>query len=141
MVRQTIILWLAVLGAFVGVSVAYLAKLIPHAKQPNYGSIGQPHRFQLKTAPPFLSEALAVEKAKEAIALEGYDLGYWKLREKRRTTAPDGTPDVFFVRRTHEDGDITFEYQGDADKPPKIPPTVSVALRGYEVSCHVLLPR
>jgi hypothetical protein len=52
--------------------------------------VGPLHTFQLASAPTFLTDALAVEKAKEALALDGYDLTRWNPREDRRSTAPDG---------------------------------------------------
>jgi hypothetical protein len=132
----------AVICVAVGVALCVCVFMMKAAHIPHLPAfVGQPHSFQLETTPLFLSEALAVEKAKETIALEGYDLGSWAPREDRRTTAPDGSIDVFFARSTigPNFGHVTFVYQGD--KPPKLPPIAYIELVGDRITCQVSLPR
>ena len=47
-----------------------------------------------------LTEKLAIEKAKETLAKEGYDLKEWTLYrpDVGPSKAPDGTPDTYFTR-------------------------------------------
>lgn len=97
--------------------------------------VGPVHTFPLNPAPQFLSDTLAVEKAKEAITRDGYDLAEWRPREDRRGTAPDGTPDVYLSRNADPKlGSIIFERQ-DGKYLPRI--LVNVELIGNEVQCQV----
>ena len=51
-----------------------------------------------------LSEELVMDKARETMSKEGYDLNRWhpiKVASEdghRPSTAPDGTPDIYFER-------------------------------------------
>jgi hypothetical protein len=58
------------------------------------------YHYQLKAAPPFLSEELAIEKARLTLAKEGYRPEQWRLTraDMPLIKAPDGTPDKFFCR-------------------------------------------
>jgi len=61
---------------------------------------GPEHRFELDPPPPFLTEEVALEKARETLRLDGLDPSEWVPNEDNRTTAPDGHADVHFVRNT-----------------------------------------
>jgi hypothetical protein len=98
-------------------------------------TVGPMHSFQLDATRPFLSDTLAVEKAKEALALDGYDLAEWRPREDRRGTAPDGTPDVYLARNTNPNmGSIAFELRSGATQPHIY---VAIELTGDRVQCQV----
>jgi hypothetical protein len=61
---------------------------------------GRHHLFQLKERPAMLTEALAIEKARETFAQEGYSLDQWQVTRAGNppSEAPDGTPDKYFDR-------------------------------------------
>jgi hypothetical protein len=59
---------------------------------------GPKHSFPLGEQPALLSETLALEKAREVLGLEGFAPDLWEPCEDGRTSAPDGTPDRYFVR-------------------------------------------
>ncbi|MCX6896613.1 MAG: hypothetical protein NTZ16_14200 [Verrucomicrobia bacterium] len=67
-------------------------------------SIGVPdepqHQFALPSAPPFLTEDMAVGKACEAMALDKHPTNDWQIAAPagRPTRAPDGTADRYFRR-------------------------------------------
>lgn len=72
-----------------------------------FGPGARQHVFQLNETPAMLSEALAIEKAREALSKQGFDLERWQLRNLRKdprdilirpSKAPDGTPDIFLER-------------------------------------------
>jgi hypothetical protein len=97
--------------------------------------IGPVHTFPLDPAQPFLRDTLAVEKAKEAIALDGYDLAQWCPREYRGETGPDGTPDVYLRRNANPKlGDIIFKLQS-GESLPQI--RVDIEFTGDQVRCRV----
>jgi hypothetical protein len=98
--------------------------------------VGPVHTFQLNAEPPFLSDALAVEKAKESLALDGYDLASWQLREDRRSTAPDGTPDVYLLRngKNLNLGEIVF-LPRNGDSLPRI--SVAIEFTEGQMKCQV----
>ena len=61
---------------------------------------GSQHVFQLKSYPDTLTEELAIEKARETFAKEGYNLEKWQLTRANNpsSAAPDGTADKYFDR-------------------------------------------
>lgn len=99
-------------------------------------AVGPVRTFQLNADAPSLSDALAVEKAKEALTLDGYDFANWQLREDRRSTAPDGTRDVYLLRNgdTPNRGEIGFVPR-NGDILPRV--TVAVELAAGQVKCQV----
>ena len=60
--------------------------------------VGPRHEFALADRPAFLTEELAVAKAREAMALDVPDPAAWVLASDGRTTAPDGRRDEFMAR-------------------------------------------
>src|SRR4051812_44145544 len=54
------------------------------------------HVFQLTDPPPYLTDQLALEKAREAMQLDGFNADAWTPTPlARRTLGPDGTPDQY----------------------------------------------
>jgi hypothetical protein len=68
--------------------------------------IGPKHSFPLGEQPALLSETLALDKAREVLALEGFDPTLWQPCEDARTFAPDGTADRCFLRSDPERVDL-----------------------------------
>ncbi|AMV28872.1 hypothetical protein VT84_31050 [Gemmata sp. SH-PL17] len=103
--------------------------------------LGPVHTFQIANSPPYLTDVLAVEKAKEALALDGYDLSRWAPREDRRSTAPDGTPDIYLARNgiNPDNGYVVFERKEGEPSAPR--PSVTVELRGNQMTCQVCQPK
>ncbi len=103
--------------------------------------LGPVHTFGIDKPPPFLTDRLAVEKASEAMALDGLDPVDWQPREERRTTAPDGTPDVYLLRnsRNTNSGVVFFV---DRTRKAAIPERgVQVELTADRVTCQVAQPK
>lgn len=71
---------------------------------------GPEHRFELNPPPPFLTETMALEKARESLQLDGFDPTEWDAVKDDRTKAPDGRPDEYFLRNTlnPNEGSIQF---------------------------------
>lgn len=94
---------------------------------------GPDYVFPLETAPPFLSEELAVEKARATLAVEGYNVDQWKLTnlgQAGRGKSPDGTRDRFLVRYQDTYGRISFANG-------KLTRTYDVSLQGSRVVCRL----
>jgi len=58
------------------------------------------HIYTIEPKPAFLTEELAVEKARETLARDGYELEEWQVTnaDTPRGKAPDGKRDVYFER-------------------------------------------
>ena len=65
---------------------------------------GPPHVFQLSQRPLFLSEDLALEKARAALALDGLGQDCQPVPDGR-TSAPNGRQDVYLVRNAKNPND------------------------------------
>ena len=92
---------------------------------------GPEYVFPLQSAPPFLSEELAVEQARATLAMEGYNVDQWQLtnREQSGTLAPDGTRDRYLIRYQNTYGRVSF-LNGKHYR------TYDVSLQGSRVVCR-----
>ncbi len=98
--------------------------------------IGRPFNYQLPAAPPFLSERLALEKAKESLLMVVTDPNTWQPLNKpakNGTFAPDGTRDLYFFRLNSNNGLFLFE----STQRPNERWSVSVLLYNSGVHCTV----
>ena len=71
------------------------------AKRPSTGKAPGPrniYHYQMQTAPPMLSEGLALQYARMTLAKMVRRLPEWKLKrtDEPLGEAPDGTPDKYF---------------------------------------------
>jgi len=95
--------------------------------------------YQLPGAPTFLTEQLALDKAKESLAQVVRDPNAWTpvpIADRKVRTAPDGTPDVHLIRFTPTNpnaGTILFTSAQHPDKWW----TVMLDLRGAQLGCTV----
>lgn len=94
--------------------------------------VGPRHEFALADRPAFLTEELAVAKAREAMALDVPDPAAWVLASDGRTTAPDGRRDEFMARDgiNPNQGMVVFRGPGGQSR------GVSVELVGGRVVCQ-----
>ena len=92
---------------------------------------GPEYVFPLQSAPPFLSEEMAVEQARATLAMEGYHVDQWQLtnREQSGTLAPDGTRDRYLIRHQNTYGRVSFP-NGKHYR------TYDVSLQGSRVVCR-----
>jgi hypothetical protein len=99
--------------------------------------IGQPHTFTLPESPRFLTEELALAKARDTLNRDGYDVAVWQPMRDGRTTAPDGRTDEFMARNTinPNDGAILFT---NITASPRF---VSVRLNGSQVVCRTSIAK
>ena len=102
---------------------------------------GPTHAFDIRPAPPFLPDAVALEKARESLARDGYDVSVWRPSEDDRTKAPDGTPDRYLVRNAIDpnSGWIGFRDTSASDLNPQR--IVDVELKGERLECVVVTPK
>jgi hypothetical protein len=97
----------------------------------------------LSESPSFLSEELALEKAKLALRLDGYEIDRWMVEEEKRTEAPDGTPDRFLLRNhgNPNRGDFTFTNQDELKRQRVVQRLVIVEIRDRTVVCIIVRPK
>ena len=94
--------------------------------------VGPRHEFTVANPPAFLTEELALAKAREALALDVPDDDEWEVKPDGRSTAPDGRRDEYLSRNTinPNQGSVVFR------KPGKPWRSVSVELIGDRVVCQ-----
>ena len=98
---------------------------------------GKKYSYRIKPEPQFLSEELAVGKAWQTLAREGFQTNEWKLvRSSNRATAPDGKRDRYFARMrlaTQNPARGTVEFKKDT-----LRRRFDVQLDGSRIVCHSL---
>lgn len=94
--------------------------------------IGPLHVYELSEQPKFLTEELAIAKAKETLEDDGLDTSAWQPLPCGQTTAPDGRTDQFFSRNTltTNEGSIVFT------NGPSTMRIVRVQLEGNRIVCQ-----
>jgi hypothetical protein len=96
--------------------------------------VGPPHEFTVVNPPAFLTEELALAKARETLARDAPRAAEWVpvAREHKRSTAPDGRPDEYLQRDQGNPnlGFIRFVEPGKQGR------SVSVELIGERVVCQ-----
>src|SRR5262245_35867586 len=117
--RQRVMLALLAIVAVVG-AVAFAVDTLQRAR------IGPHHEFLIADPPPFLTESLAMTKAREALALDVADPEVWHVAPDGRTTAPDGRRDEFLSRNGLNPNHGSVRFNG----PDAQVRFVSVELRG-----------
>jgi hypothetical protein len=102
--------------------------------------VGPTHSFALGSTPAHLGDEVALAKAREAMALDGFDPSVWKPVPDDRTAAPDGTRDQWLSRGGDANGGTIrfFDETGKAANPGRI---VDVVLVGDHVECRVIEPK
>jgi hypothetical protein len=98
---------------------------------------GKKYTYKVKPAPLFLSEELALTKAWQTLAREGFSTNEWRLvRTSHPVTAPDGTRDRYFGRMKFP-GDNpargTVQFRNGS-----VRRTFDVRLDGKRIICHSL---
>jgi hypothetical protein len=71
---------------------------------------GHRHVFKVSANYEFLPDAVAVAKATEALAAQGFDTNRWKILPYAQTRAPDGTKDIYLCRHKLDEkrGTVAF---------------------------------
>ena len=103
-------------------------------------NVGPRHTLHLDAPPPFLSDALAVEKAREVLALEGCDPTAWHPREHRRTSAPDGMQDVHLFRYDDYPNTGMVEFESETGTAATTVRIVEIELAGNRLTGRVVFP-
>jgi hypothetical protein len=131
--RRTWWLWLACgLAVLCAVALIWAWAATDRASR----TISHGFSYQLPSAPPFLAEGLALEKAKESLSKVVSDPDAWRPSDnpaKKGTFAPDGTRDMYFFRMDPNNGLLFFENTQRADERW----SVSVMLHLNGVHCTV----
>jgi len=126
--RRVFLMLLVLLVLVVGLPITFFYLVDRNLR----AGIGPNHTFRLAERPTFLTEELALAKAREALDLDGLGAADWTLNEERRTAAPNGRTDEFMVRNEHNPDRGVFRFQ----RGPRDSRFVSVELHGDEVVCQ-----
>src|SRR5688572_23630033 len=94
--------------------------------------IGAEHVFELSESPFFLSEEMALAKARDTLTRDGIDLAIWQPQRDGRTSAPDGRVDEFAARNTINSNHLVFAFTNGSASTR----FVSVELAGSRVICQ-----
>jgi hypothetical protein len=97
--------------------------------------IGPAHIYELSEAPSFLTEELALTKAREVLNKAGIDLKVWHAQRDGRTSAPDGRVDEFAARNGNNFNRVVFAFTNGSGATR----FVSVELNGKRVVCQASL--
>ncbi len=73
---------------------------------------GPDHIFSVEPAPPFLTEELALSKARQTMNMESSAVNLWQPTrvDQPPSKAPDGTPDKYFVRWSFNPNEGTVSF-------------------------------
>jgi hypothetical protein len=120
-------IWVPVAAVLLFVGVGWLA--LVGFKQ---GMVGPRREFVLSDRPPFLTDELALTKARETLALDVPDPTAWRAHPDNRTAAPDGRRDEYLSRNGLNPnlGTVVFRGPGGQSR------FVSVELVGDKVVCQ-----
>jgi hypothetical protein len=110
-------------------AVAAAPYLVHHSVQ---SRIGPQHIFELSESPSFLTEEMALTKARDTLTRDGIDLAIWQLQRDGRTSAPDGRLDEFAARNTINSNRVVFAFTNGSASTH----FVSVELAGSRVICQ-----
>ena len=93
---------------------------------------GPEHVFVITAQSEFLEEAVALEKAHQALLLDGFTNGAWQPAKDGRTAAPDGRPDLYLARNSIYPlrGYLIFTNGGGAEA------IVQLSLEGTNLICQ-----
>ena len=130
MKKRTIIL----LAVVVLAGVAAVPHLIHRSVQ---SRVGPQHVFQLSEQPAFLTEELALAKARETLARDGLNASVWQPQRDGRTTAPDGRTDEFAARNTIDSNRVVFVFTSSSARTR----FVSVELDRSRVVCQTSIAK
>jgi hypothetical protein len=97
------------------------------------GPGGSLHVFHISETQTFLTEEIALDKAGEALAMEGLSTALWKPYEYKRTAAPDGKPDRYLLRYDGKSGAVMFVNATNQ----MASCSVEIQLEGNRLTCRV----
>ena len=102
---------------------------------------GPVHVYHLRPAPPFLPDAVGLEKARETLARDGYDLDAWQPWEDDRSAAPNGARDRYLSRNAYNPNHATILFRDRTGTQPNPTRIVQLDLKGDRLECFVVLPK
>jgi hypothetical protein len=94
--------------------------------------VGPMHIYELSEQPKFLTEDLAIAKARDTLKADGLNPAAWQPFPYGQTKSPDGRTDEFFSRNTNtiNEGSIVFTNSSATMR------IVRVQLEGSRVVCQ-----
>ena len=97
-------LWFVVGGVALGVIAMAFVAAIPAIREAQAERrCGECHVFAFTNQLTFLPDDLALRKAFDALAVQGFDTNNWQPETYSQTKAPDGTTDRFLSRNVIND--------------------------------------
>lgn len=99
--------------------------------------IGPERSFEIKDSPMFLTETLALEKARQTLELDGLSSSIWQPRPDGRTKSPDGRLDEFMARNANSPNRATILFTNGTGAGR----FVSVELIGGKLVCQTSMSK
>jgi hypothetical protein len=103
--------------------------------------MGTVHTYTLPSPPRFLTDQLALQKAQQSLASEGYNTEYWKAVEDSKSSDPDGNHDKYLARNPANSASGTIIFCDSDKRTAKHTRIVHVELKGNRVDCQVEMPK
>jgi len=94
--------------------------------------IGHQRVFELSESPSFLTEKMALAKARDTLTRDGIDLVIWQPQRDGRTSAPAGRADEFAARNMINSNQVVLAFTNGSASTR----FVSVELAGSRVICQ-----
>jgi hypothetical protein len=129
--RAIILIGLGILVVLVGLYPFLLNRALRAGSGPK-------RTFELSAETRFLTEELAIEKARETLRLDGLNILEWQVHPDGRTKAPDGRVDQFLGRNSINSNSGTFMFTSGTNGLVRF---VSVELNGKTVVCQTSVGR
>jgi hypothetical protein len=129
--RNIIILGLAIVVVLIGLYPFLLNRALRAGSGPK-------HNFGLSEETRFLTEEVALDKARETLRLDGWNIAEWQAHRDGRTKAPDGRVDQFMRRNSINSNSGTFMFTSSAHKQVRL---VLVKLTGTQLVCQASIGR
>ena len=102
--------------------------------------MGTVHNFPVTAPTPFLSDAVALARARQAMEAEGYSLKLWQPVQKRQANGSAGKSDQFLARDSVDStsGSITFADSVQSSAHIRV---VHIELKQNQIECRISIPR
>ena len=99
---------------------------------------GPLHVYRIDDPPDFLTNELALAKAQDAMARDGFTDPSWRPNDDDRTASPDGTPDEHLVRNAINPNDGFILFLNEQEKQRRI---VRIEFTEDHISCQLWIPK
>ncbi len=94
--------------------------------------------FEVSDTPRFLTEGMALDFGRKALALAGLNIAEWEATPDGRTMDPDGHTDRYVARSSVNPDRVSVVFRNKADGRAR---SVIIELQARRVVCYVTIPK